>query len=439
MSSLLFLTWSGKKMPIKFTEKSIVSAICPAGKSASLLWSADQPGFGLRITARGVKSWIAQRTLAGGIDRRVTLGRWPAMTLTQARKAATQAISAMMNGVDLASQKRTAVAAQQRQAFERITLRAAMEDHLTAMKADNCADRSMSGVKYEIEKHLADWLDRPLVQIRREDVVKRHRELSIKQTSNGKRSGGPVIANRIFRQFRACWNTTRRVNFDLPECPTAAIEFNRQFRKRQPIDDLSAWYGKVQTIENPIRRDFHLFVLLTGLRGGDAKTVRFSEIDWDKGTLHRPCPKGGEARAFTIPLSVDVLSMLAKRQLENQSLGFGGSDYVFPSRRRSGMAVTHLTETKEQRAGEDGPNTVLLLPTTHRSRDTFITVAMTEAAVDPISVKCLVNHSLPGGDVTTGYIRPSLEHLLAATQRVTDILLAKMGVRAIDKSAKVGA
>jgi hypothetical protein len=45
-----------------------------------------------------------------------------------------------------------------------------------------------------------------------------------------------------------------------------------------------------------------------------------------------------------------------------------------------------------------------------------------------MSSKVLVNHSLPGesGNVTAGYVRPGLETLRAAAQRIADALDAGM-------------
>lgn len=73
----------------------------------------------------------------------------------------------------------------------------------------------------------------------------------------------------------------------------------------------------MDAIQNPIRHDLQLFILLTGLRSTDAKTVRWEHIDFEAGTLHRPKPKGGEQRAFTVPVSQAVLDILRRRRDEN--------------------------------------------------------------------------------------------------------------------------
>ena len=64
-------------------------------------------------------------------------------------------------------------------------------------------------------------------------------------------------------------------------------------------------------------------------------------------------------------------------------------------------------------------------PTPHRLRDTYATAAQ-EAGVGFLELKILLNHALQKGDVTVGYIRPSLEHLRACQERITGFLRQKM-------------
>ncbi len=63
------------------------------------------------------------------------------------------------------------------------------------------------------------------------------------------------------------------------------------------------------------------------------------------------------------------------------------------------------------------------MPSPHRLRDTYLTAAH-EAGLSPWDIKILVNHTLPdSGDVTAGYLRPSLEHLRGCQERVAAFLL----------------
>jgi integrase len=155
------------------------------------------------------------------------------------------------------------------------------------------------------------------------------------------------------------------------------------------------------------RADLFLFLLFTGLRSTDAATVRWDDIRFDKRTLHRPCPKGGEDKAFDVPLSDFLVELLQRRKQENPIAYGKRCSWVFPTLDRHGR-VSHVSELKE--AGQPSP---------HRLRDTFATAAH-EAGVSLFDTKILMNHALPVGDITEGYMRPTMEHLAAQQERAND-------------------
>jgi len=301
-----------------------------------------------------------------------------------------------------------------------ITLADAIELHLRAMRARRCAQRSMATLVEETGRHLGDWLARPLASRSRHEVATRHERITAER--------GPWVANRVLQQFRAVYNTAARRFEDLPATnPAIAVTFNRVRRRREPIpwSELPAWRRRVQALGNPVRRDLQLVLVFTGLRSLDARTIRWSHVDLAAGTLFRPRPKGGEERAFTVPVANVVLEILRRRRAGNARFADeGDGGWVFPTRDRAGR-VTHVQEAKEQRYARG--RKVRWLPSPHRLRDTFATAAH-EARVHPLDLKVLLNHALPGsGDVTEGYIRPSVEHLRGCAERVAGFLEARMG------------
>ncbi|MFT7481010.1 MAG: integrase, partial [Gammaproteobacteria bacterium] len=310
-----------------------------------------------------------------------------------------------------------------------ITLSQAIELHLRAMRAKGCTKRSMDAFGDECAHYLADWMERPLASLRRHEVAERHEALT--ETS------GPYLANRVLHQFRAVYNSAVRRFEDLPPTnPVIAVTFNRVRRRRQPIPwtNLPAWRRKVDGIANPIRRDLQLFLLFTGLRNHDARTVRWEHVDLASGTVHRPRPKGGEDRAFTVPLAPFALEVLQRRRADNPHRFPDDDGWVFPARHRDG-SVTHVIEAKENRtiAGRH----VAFLPSPHRLRDTFASAAH-EARIHPLDLKVLLNHALPAtDDVTEGYIRPSVEHLRGCVGEVAQFLLKRMLTIGVDDRAEL--
>ncbi|MCZ6608217.1 MAG: Arm DNA-binding domain-containing protein [Alphaproteobacteria bacterium] len=66
-------------------------------------WDTALPGFGFRLIDKGRKSWVLiYRTR--GRQRRFTIGRYPALTLAEAREEARTALHAIETGIDPAEQ-----------------------------------------------------------------------------------------------------------------------------------------------------------------------------------------------------------------------------------------------------------------------------------------------------------------------------------------------
>ena len=65
----------------------------------TFIWDAGLPGFGLRISKKGVRAFVLW-TRTGTKKRLLTLSRWPDLTLEGARKAATVELDAIASGKD---------------------------------------------------------------------------------------------------------------------------------------------------------------------------------------------------------------------------------------------------------------------------------------------------------------------------------------------------
>ena len=79
-----------------------------------------------------------------------------------------------------------------------------------------------------------------------------------------------------------------------------------------------------------------------------------------------------------------------------------------------------------------------LMPSPHRLHDTFATAGH-EAQIAPLDLKLLMNHILPKGNVTEGYIRPSVEHLRDTVELVGVFLAERLwpnehGLRTVPRS-----
>src|ERR1700745_4506443 len=94
-------------MPRIRLTKSTIDAL-PPGKSDVVYWDAGYPGFGVKVTPKGRKVFVAlYRTGgAGSRLRKYTIGPYGRVTLQMARAEAQKIFAARLEGRDPAAEKR---------------------------------------------------------------------------------------------------------------------------------------------------------------------------------------------------------------------------------------------------------------------------------------------------------------------------------------------
>lgn len=402
---------------IRLTERVVAAAQAAPGARAKFYLDETLMGFGLAVSGKGNKSYFVMRRVHGRqvryVFRRVGEG-----TVQQARVEASSLLAQMAQGVDLGKQRAAAREAAQQKEASSITLRKALDLYISSAKSKGRSPRTLKNVEDVLGRYLADWFDRELPSITREEARQRHQKIA-RDIARGKytrtskfhqkhtraEDSGRSTANDAMRSFRTVWNRARRQHPELPECPTVNVDKFPTEKPRTALAEgqLSKWYAAITAEENTVRRDVLLFMLFTGLRRGDACSVRWEDVDLKQKVLHIPQPKGGHA--FDLPLSDFLIDLLEGRER------FFDSPFVFPANSRSG----HIEEIRVP--------IPKLAWTPHDLRRTYLNVAE-RLEISAYAMKALVNHKQPTGDVTSGYLRMEVERLRAPMQSITDRLKA---------------
>lgn len=340
----------------------------------------------------GVREFAAQ----------VKLGDFGDMTTREARGKAKEALGAIAKG------QRPGEASKIR--LGSVTLRQAWERYRDAhMKRKGRNTGTIENYRDHMERLFKDWLDKPLARLGRQPtlVAERHDKIT--------KERGPYIANGSMRSLRAVYNHARKSNTDLPPVnPVSAVDWNKEHRRNTGMgpNDISGWLRELRAMENPLRREFHLLTLLTGSRPTALKKIRMEHIDLKQRMIHIPRPKGGEEKAFDIPLSRPMIRCVIRAiRLGRTMYSEQAKTWLFPAESELG----HLVEHKEERN--------VLSKWGNDLRQSYRTLAQA-TGVSELDIHLLMNHSLPG--VNAGYItrdRLLRDHLRQQQQRISDLVV----------------
>ncbi len=371
--------------------------------------------------------WIAQVDMPSPSHKtcRVNIGRYGQIEFKEALAEATRLRDDIRSGVNpnLARKRQRDITMAQEQVLT-FSLSEAFEVHLSHLRRHG-SPTTVKTLEYEINRYLGDWLERPLAGFKPAEMAARHEHITDLY--------GSRVANKALKHIRAAWNRARGRHRDLPPNILTGTETDRGFAYNAESfggpsiawRDLPDWWAKLQAVTNPVRQDLQVFGLLTGLRRNDCITLCWDDVDLEDGTIHRGNPKGGEAKAFTVPVSAFVLDLLQRRREQNSVLFGNDGGWVFPTDRVRGQSVTHIREMKEHRY-IDGKKRKWL-PSPHELRRTFGSACIA-AGVTEHAKHILMNHRSRRGNVGDRYVVTDQDDLRAAAEAVTAFLLQKAGV-----------
>ncbi len=393
---------------INFTKASI-KGLNPSNQRYEV-GDTKTPGLSVRITPKGVKTYVVFKRL-NGKPKRITLGRSPDLTVEKARNKAKMVIGEMVySGTDHNAEKKLERA-------KSVTLTQVFEDYQTASKL---RPNTLASYKLAIERDFEDWKDKPLNKITGLMVQQRHKKLGkVSETS----------ANRSMRVLRALYNFARDQYEDneghslSPDNPTRKLkrQWNRESRRKGHISNhqLKDWFEAVQKLPETNKRghgacarDYLVFILLTGLRRPEATSLLWKDIDLKARRFIVRDPKNHDD--LWMPISGYLLDMF--KELRKTSKG----DHPFP-----------IEEPRNfiQKVRRDSQ----VYFTIQDLRRTFITMAES-LDIGFYTIKALVNHRTGKDDVTERYTQINTERLREPMERITDFILSVGGVR---KSADI--
>jgi integrase len=397
----------------KLTKQFVENEIKTPNSGQCFYRDEDIPGFGVRVTRKS-KSYILEKRV-DGVNRRITIGKCSELSFDNARKQACIMLGDIARGCDPKTGKRI-------NTLQDITLREVFEKFLEVRPIRIDTQRNYY---FAINKHFNDWLDLPITAITKDMVEQRHHDLTVSPNRLG--TSGHGRANNALKKLSTLINfASDRFGTDdeplIKANPVSRLSRNRAWHRIYPrqgiISDskLKIWYRALHSLQHDVARDFFVFLLLTGMRFGETRKLKWCHVDFESEMLIVPRDLTKSDREHRLPLSSFLVEFLKRRCAYKKH-----SDYIFPSSRlrekpiSAGAGILHKMRAKSG-----------IQFTFHDLRRTFLTMGE-KLNVPTYALKRLVNHSV-SNDMTGRYLVLDLDRLRAHMTRITDAFIELLGI-----------
>jgi integrase len=287
------------KVPIINLNDRKVSSLQPTDARVEY-FDRSFPAFGLRVFPSGIKSFVLFYRQHGRL-RRMTIGRYPKVTLAAAREKARKALDAVSEGEDPAK--------------TRITAKGRTFSALGKLYIDKYAKprkRSWRDDRMMINREFSDWSNRPVTSIRRTDA----RELLDAIVERGAAIG----ANRVHSLGRKMYNFA----IDQEWCevnPFQLVKKPSVERARDRVltdDEIKALWLYLHTDSDDrytrLTRATFALRLITAQRGIEIANMRRQDIQGDWWTIPKEYAKN--KLAHRVPLTKLALAELDRISID---------------------------------------------------------------------------------------------------------------------------
>jgi len=372
-------------------------------------------GLVLEMAPSGTRTFRVYKKIKGQSSPiTVTLGKYPAMSIENARKQALEALNVITSGQNPNENERT-------KKLARITLLEVYEDYIR-IKA--FSDSTLYSYKRNIKSYLKAYNNRPLIKFTEEDVKREHRRIT---------ALSPAQADATMRVLRALFNFAK-YEYRGPENiflfehnPVHILSHQKLWNKverrntRLTIGQLPDWFNALDAIRNEGDLfaqsvcDMVEMALLTGLRKTELLSLTWDRVNLIEGTFFISTTKNGDP--LELPISLHLNRLLTRREKNRDS-----SSFVFNAPNRYGQ----IKEPKKvlikirEKSGCD--------INLHDLRRTFTTTAES-LNLGTYTIKRMLNHRTRRDDVTAGYTVLTPEELREPAQKIENRLLIQAGIK----------
>ena len=350
---------------VNLTDLKVKNLKSVSGKRTEM-WDGLLPGFGVRVSPKGTKSFILMYRFNGKL-RRQTLGRYPILSLSVARQKAQDILLKASHGddpADMLTDKRKAGS------FSQI-----LEDFLKLhCQRHNKPSTQASTRRLLVTEFLPDWEKRVVRGIRKRDIL----VILDRIVERGSPGAANHAYSAISKFFSWC---SERDLIDSNPCSDVKRPSKLKARDRVLSDtELAAiWHGADE--QTYPYGDIVKLLMLTGQRRGEVVGIHWQHVDLEERVWSIPKEMTKSSRAHQVPLSPALINLLRALPRLNER-------YLFPSHGKADTVFSGFGKAKK-RLDE---TCAIKDWTLHDLRRTAAT-GMAGLGIQPHVVEKVLNHS----------------------------------------------
>ena len=309
-----------KETRINFTKTTLSTLPTPEQGQRATYHDAKIPGLQIRVTSNGAKTFCVFRKVHGKPER-VTLGRFPEMTVEQARKRAAEVNAEIARGESPAGKRR-----EQR---SEMTFAEFWKEYLERYARIRKKPRTVEEDEKTFRNYLSDLAGRKLSKITKADCQRLHHDLA-------KRTSG-ATANRAMAVLSGALSVAHDWGYLRVENPAKGIKKFKEYGRDRFVqsDELPRFWQAMLDEPNRDLADVFMVALLTGARRSNVLAMRWADISLDRAEWRIPETKNGEP--LIVPLVPEMVNLLLDRRRH------ATGEWVFPGDGKTG----HLVEPKK--------------------------------------------------------------------------------------------
>ena len=296
---------------IKLTQLACDRLKPPTNVQNITYWDLQLPGFGLRVSARGRKTWIAMYR----VNRKEimeTLGTMALMpNVAQARDAARASMLQARRGVNPVEQRRQQqVVLAQEAAVQQFTFGRLVERYMREQAERNTRPSSARETRRLLNRAVAVWADRPATSISKSDVRTLRDDIAERRLRE--QTGALNIeSNAVLGSLRTMFKWAVREDLLIAD-PTEGVQKRVKEVPRSRVldaDEIKLFWAGASALGWPFEPLFKL-LLVTAQRRDEVGGLTWAELDIEKCTWTIPAERAKNGKAHDVHLSALALEII---------------------------------------------------------------------------------------------------------------------------------